>query len=362
MEATGRGIEIRAFHSDLLEDVFNLYERAWPGDVERRKTAFRWLHEGNPFRRTERSYLLAYKDGILAGYWGRMPMGFRFRGSPINCVFTQEALVDPAFRRQGIARALMEEATSPPELYLSLWHNERIVSLLESHGWKSVGAYHVHRRVYRASNLLSWKLRNPLLRMVLQPVADTVVRLRFRPKGRSGRVQVEDVERFADDLDRFYDEVAPRFGFIADRSSATLNWRFTDIPHRRFRRYVARDPFSGNVRGYVVVERTPLPEEGIVRGDIVDLLVAPGDNEALSALMEAADGSLKAAGADFTVTLLALPDFHAGLERCGYRKVRNRGPTRQLIYLDRRDKAEPPVSETYFDWFLTHSDSDGHLW
>ena len=357
-----KALEIRPFTPEAYEDVFDLYDRAWPGDVERRKTAFRWLHEGNPFGRGGRSYLLGYKGGVLAGYWGRMPMRFYHRGVPMDMVFTQEALVDPAFRRQGIARALMDASTADEELYLSLWHNEKIVSLLESAGWSSVGRYRTRKKLYRVDRLLAWKLRSRALGRTVGAPLNLVLRgIRSRDQSPTD-METDSVDEFGPEVDVFFQEIVKDLAFIADRTSRVLNWRFTEIPHRNFRRLAARNGSTGEFRGYMVVEITQLPDEGLVRGDVVDFLVAPGDQAALRSLLSEADRLFLREKVDFGVVLETLPIYHEVLTHWGFRPARRPEVGSQLLFLDRRAKATPPPGDSYEDWFVTHGDSDGHLW
>lgn len=359
---TSISLDIRPFTPADYDDVFDLYERAWPGDVTRRKTAFRWLHEGNPFSDPERSYVLAYKGGRLAGYWGRMPMRFRHHGVPIDCVFAQEALVDPAFRRQGIARRLMEEATSAPELYLSLWHNEKIVSLLQSSGWSSMGRYYPRKKIYRATAVLRWKLGNPCLARLLGFPARLLLRDRHDRLEETETVTIESVDYFTAEMDAFFDRVAPEFAFIADRNSVTLNWRFSHIPHRTFQRFVARDRTNRTVRGYLVTEITDLPKEGLLRGDIVDFLVSPQDPSGWSALLREADRCFRRRGVDFAVVLHTLPHYGAIANSWRFRRTWKARPGNQLLFLDRREQVQRSEGHSYSQWFLTQGDSDGHLW
>jgi GNAT superfamily N-acetyltransferase len=355
-------LEIRPFTPEAYEDVFDLYDRAWPDNVERRKTAFRWLHEGNPFARRDRSYLLGYKGGVLAGYWGRMPMRFYHRGLPVDTVFNQEALVDPAFRRQGIARALMEASTADEELYLSLWHNAKIVSLLESAGWSSVGQYRTRKKLYRMERLLSWKLRSTALGRTVGTPLNLVLRgIRSRRRSPTD-VETESVNVFGPEVDAFFQEIVRDLPFIADRTSQVLNWRFGEVPHRNFRRLVARDGSTGEFRGYMVVEVTQLSDEELVRGDVVDFLVAPRDEAALGALLSEADRLFLREKVDFGVVLQTLPLYHEVLTHEGFRPARHPGVGSQLLFLDRRTKATPPPGNSYEDWFVTQGDSDGHLW
>ena len=355
-------LEIRPYTPDAYEDVCDLYDRAWPGDVERRKTAFRWLHEENPFAQADTGYLLGYKGGVLAGYWGRMPMRFYHRGRPMDFVFTQEALVDPQFRRQGIARELMDAATADPALYLSLWHNEKIVSLLESSGWSSVGRYRTRKRILRADGLVTWKLGSARLGKLIGAPLNLFLEASRRGPRPSGSMEVLTVESFDAEADRFFHATAGELPFIADRTSKVLNWRFGDIPHRTFHRLAAFGGSNGQFRGYMIGEVTELSDEGLVRGDIVDFLCAPGDTDTLHALLGEMERFFRKEGVDFAVLLQTHPDSSELLTKRGFRAARRPGVGSQLLYLDRRSDPTPPPGNSYEEWYITHGDSDGHLW
>ena len=355
-------LEIRPFTPDAYEEVCDLYDRAWPGDVDRRKIAFRWLHEENPFAQADKGYLLGYNSGVLAGYWGRMPMRFYHRGRPMECVFTQEALVDPQFRRQGVARELMEAATSDPALYLSLWHNEKIVSLLESSGWSSVGRYRTRKKILRADGLATWKLGNARLGKLIGAPINLFLEATRRDSRSLGSMEVRTIDTFGTEADHFFEKTAGEIAFIADRTSRVLNWRFSDIPHRSFHRLAVFGGSKGQFRGYMIGEVTTLPDEELLRGDVVDFLCAPGDTEALEALLAQMHRFFRQKKVDFAVLLQTHPAFSELLTTRGFRAARRPGVGSQLLYLDRRAQPTPPAANSYDGWFITHGDSDGHLW
>jgi GNAT superfamily N-acetyltransferase len=365
LRESGKGIDaelrIRDFRTEDMADVFDLYDRAWEGDVARRRTAFEWLMQGPPFREGKDGYLLAFKGDVLAGYWGRMPVRLRYRGEPLTCVFNQEALVDPGFRSQGIARALMEEAVRGPNLYLSLWHNEKIVSLLESQGWATLGRYATRKRIYRTEGLIRWKTGSGGLATVVGPILDFVMGMRRATGAGEVGLEVERGGRFNERVDHLFQPVAPVLGFVAERSREILNWRYVDIPHRCFELHRATGT-DGRSRGYLVTEIQPLDTDGLRRGDIVDFLVHPEDDEAIGSLLASADEEFREAEVDFAVLLQTLTTLGPALDHWRFRPARNPGAPSQLLFLDRRERTLPPPGVGYDEWYLTHGDSDGHLW
>lgn len=363
----GTALAIRSFTSADYGHVFDLYRRAWPGDVERRKAAFRWIQEGNPFRHEDRGYLLAFRGSTLAGYWGRLPARFHHHGAALDVVFSQEALVDPAYRRQGIARGLAQEAVRGDDLYLSLWHNRRILDLLRSHGWRDLGGMTSHKRIHRPGALARWKLSGHRWGRALSPFLPLVGVLdAVAPRGRRAPepdpgVRVEEVERFSDEASRLFRRVARTLPFVADRTAPTLNWRYVDIPHRSFKRLSVRDGMS--LLGYIVLEVESLREPHLRRGTVVDVLVDPENSDALLALLHAAQEWFGEQEADLVVALSTLPGTAEGFRRAGYRAAPGRADSAfSLLHLDRRSHPRPPAPDDYGGCVLAFGDSDAHLW
>lgn len=147
-------------------------------------------------------------------------------------------------------------------------------------------------------------------------------RLRAQDEGRlhpPANVAVRELERFGPEADRLWEEVAPHFTALVRRDREFLNWKFTRQPHVHHRKFAAyRD---GAICGHLILRCSQPPEANV--GLILDLFAAPGDREAVDALLIFAVRHLQAAGVGTLEAATPVPAFQAALRRVGFhqRKV-----------------------------------------
>jgi GNAT superfamily N-acetyltransferase len=341
-----------------LPRLERLYAEAWPGDRERKATAFRWIEEQNPFRDSENGYLVLEREEEIVGYWGRMPTRLHFDGQAIPAAYSQETLVSPAVRRQGVARRLGEVVDGSAIPLLSLWHNEKMHAIMTRAAWQEVGRYRPLKKVYRLEALARREVeRRPLVARGLR-FAEPLVRLLARPAARQDEpIAIEEIERFDAEVDDLFARGAPDLGIIAERTTQTLNWKYVDIPHRTFRLLAARSR-DGRLVGYLVLDIEDVPP--FRRGTAVDILADPDVPDAALALAAEADRIFAAAGVDLAVALTTDPVWLRAFRKRRFFKART---TRTSSLLARNIPNEiGDAARDLNGWYLTFGDSDGHMW
>jgi len=89
-----------------------------------------------------------------------------------------------------------------------------------------------------------------------------------RQEGPPG-LEIAEVGSFDDSFAVFWNRVSHRFPMMVVRDPAYLNWRFVDVPTRKYTIFVARS--DGQMRGFTVLRVAPLGE--FSAGLVVDLVV-----------------------------------------------------------------------------------------
>jgi len=150
-------ISIRRFTFQDFDAVQEFYSRAIEGDIDRRIEAFRWIQMHNPFHNpfkdVNNNYLLGFSNDKLIGYSGIMRVRFYHFGRPFYALFSQETLVDPSYRRHGLATKLLAEVNRSDSFLVSLWHNERILALLGKKGWINIGSFRPLKKIHKLESL-----------------------------------------------------------------------------------------------------------------------------------------------------------------------------------------------------------------
>jgi len=350
-------MEIKTFSTTDLPRVFEFYAHAFGADLERKKQAFEWIQAGNPFLVPELNYVLMVDGDQLVGYWGRMPMQLYALGKPFLSVFSQEALVNPAYRGQGVASKLLAEVNGSEHLLVSLWHNEKIVSILRKGGWRRIDIFRPQKKIFKLDKLVRRRIGVPLVRQVVTGAGAVYLRLKGLGRGPSRDYSIRTVSRFGPEYDDFFRSVASSLGIIADRGSATLNWKYIDIPHRSYSVLAATK--ESRLRGYVVY-RIHEVEDGIRKATIVDLLADPRDPAALAALVATCDRAFREEQADFSVCQVSTPAFRRILARQGYYQGGN--VDINSLWIHHGERCPEANLETLDRWYFTFGDSDGEMW
>ena len=350
-------LEERPYVSSDLAALREMWSRVYDAEsVRRRESAFRWIAEGNPYCPEGAPRHMIFQGDIAVGTLGRMPLRYRAYGRPVEVHYSHDLLADPACRGQGLGKRLVRAvAAAAPGLAGGLWMTDACYMLHQRVGWKAVQPFHGHRLVINASAALGRRLGSAWLGGLLGPLAS--VYLKFaRPGTPPGEHRISEIPRFDTGTDRLFERVADRFGIIAERHHAYLNWKYVDSPHVRYRRFLVGS--QDDPDAYVVTRLDPR-DEGYVGGLVVDLLADPDVPGAFDAALAVAARSLREEGAAVMDVLTTHPDFRRRLESCGF----TRG-TRLYTFvitgdepgLEGKDLLDPA------NWYLTLGDSDGDMW
>jgi hypothetical protein len=130
---------------------------------------------------------------------------------------------------------------------------------------KVIDVARMSRQSSTGGNLLR---RNPFVRAVALGALGKVQHLRVRHKGPIFDGDLLRVETFGAPFDRLWLEAAPSFDFVAERSSAFLNWRYADPRGGEHTVFAAWD--GEQALGYIAFRMY------IGRGQILDILTLPG--------------------------------------------------------------------------------------
>jgi GNAT superfamily N-acetyltransferase len=348
---------VRPFEPADLPRLERLYAEAWPGDGARKMRGFRWIDGENPFRDAENGYLVCERGDELIGYWGRMPIRLHAGAAVIPAAFSQETLVAPSARRQGVASRLGRGVYATALPLLSVWHNEKMHAIMMRAGWTEVGRYRVLKKVYRLDGLARRAADRPFLSRVLR-LGDPLVRTLMRaPDPKPGQLDVQEIDRFDSEFDNLFVASVASLGIMAERTSAVLNWKYVDIPHRAFRRLGARS-MDGRLVGYAIVDVEDVPP--FRRGTVVDMLADPTVPGVADALATAADRIFAEQEVDLAVALALDPRWIRAFRKRRFYRARATDTSSLLIW-----NPSGPLDGAMNDidqWYLTFGDSDGHMW
>jgi len=284
----------------------------------------------------------------------------RINGKEGLASHSQDTMTHPDFRRQGIFeelanRTYQQAAKAGLQLAYGFPNRYSYPGLVSKLSWLDVCKVPFVLKPLSVRNTLRRRIKNRFLVAVSSVLAKAFL-LIFARESRppiDPELTVEDASSFDDGANELWKEVSGDFGIICVRDREQLNWRYVDIPHRRYRILIARR--KGRMVGYVVLGLAV--KEGFTAGEIVDLF-AVRDDGALSLLLSKAVEHFRTSRADAVYSWL--PDNPA------YKRAFRKGgffclPPMHLFVVRPLSKDLPKdYVANYSNWFIMMGDSDFH--
>lgn len=298
MLPTGEVMRLFDLRSEDAGRLIQLKEEVYGKPVAR--DVFAWEYFGHP-RASQIRVFVCEVEGRLVAATTRLPATLLFGGAAYPMYFNVESMVHPAHRRKGRMRELYKHArrTLPgPPLMMSKGSAEGIYPMLLSLG---------QRPFVPSTFMVS---RPSILRRVMSrlPLRPSVLAPRSEPPPGFG--DVVPVTRFDTSFDAFFARVAPQYSGVLVRDAAFMNWRYVDIPHRRYTTFMR--VVGGEITSVVVLAL------GEGRGYIVDIVWDPSAGGEPGQTIRLAQKWLRDSGAGNVVCFATYPPLRESLEACGF--------------------------------------------
>jgi hypothetical protein len=365
------GLGIRAVAASDCDAVLPLLQRAGMArgfTPDSWRVRWRRLFEDSPALRLDRvppaTGFVAEHAGRIAGYFGSIPLLYRFRGRRLVGGMATGWVVDPAARGRGAWLAQRYFRQPHVDLLVNATANEASAALSEhfhclrmhSEWVGSTLRWPVAPAALLGKVAPPFRLLAPALRIAL-----TVAAVRPpRPAPDPGReVRESGLDEVGADFDTLFESVAaadPRL--LADRSAACLRWRFgapwLDVAILCLRR-------RQRLCGFAVVEHRVSDRRGLRRARLLDLLVHPGDAGGADALLWGALAHAERRGADLLEASL-LPSSASARRIARGRRLRFVGGARDVFVLAKdRELHGFLAAHAAGAWHLTEFDRDSSI-
>lgn len=243
------GEVIRPFdiHREDRGRLIELKEEVYDRPVDR--SVFEWQYFRHPRSSEIRVFVVEHERRIVAATT-RFPATLRLGGADHPCFFNIDSMVHPEQRRRGRMRDLYLFARThlpPGSIGLSKGSSANIYPLLLSIGHREILPNNYLVNYPSATRWLMSRLhlRSPSSRPPGSPGGLVVSR------APAGFEDFQPVERFGPELDAYFERVSPKFPGLLVRDAAYMNWRYADIPHRRY--FAFRRVERGEVVSFVIV-------------------------------------------------------------------------------------------------------------
>lgn len=233
--------------------ILALWRRNFPAATPDR---YDWLYRQGPAT----AWLLRSEENAAVGATGLMARTIRANGQTIRAAQAVDLNVDRPHRTIGPALKLQRAVTATVSQrrfdLIYAFPNSDSALIQRRVGYKPLGTFVRWVKPLRCEATSKEWFRWPRLRKIASTMLDLLLQLRCpatryrRPRG----TRVEICDRFDGRFDRLWEDVAPRFGAIGQRTSRYLTWRFCHSPAARHRILCLSDR-NDCLRAYLVYSR-----------------------------------------------------------------------------------------------------------
>jgi len=249
----------RAFRAGDETRILDLFARSFP-HAPRTLEHFRWKYEHDPFG-SGRISITVDETGRLLGHYAGYAVPFRCDGRDVVAHQIGDTMTEPSIRHIGRGSSSILGRTA---LHFYATFCEGQVGF--NYGFNVANIQKFSLRFLRSDRV------EPVAYRVAPPPAPIARYERWR-RG----YQLALVHAPGKEIDRFFERVAPAYGFLIRRDAAYLRWRYFDHPDVAYVMVEIRK--WKRLAGWMVFR---------LRGDtftIVDLLVDPRYDDVLEVLL-----------------------------------------------------------------------------
>lgn len=311
-----------------------------------------WQYKQNPSGFFNNIWMMIDNDEVV-GHYAIIPQRMIISGRQCLGAQSLQTATHESYRRRGIFKKLAEKT----------YQQAKERGILIIYGFAVEASY------YGFVKYLEWKYFFALPQMITILNIDEFfedaktskflfkLRARFKRKRKEigeSPLKIEQVSRFDEEYESFWNQNRKHFEVITVRDSAYLNWRFVDRPYRTYENFICRDK-KGDVGGYVVL-RTKIKEK---KGFILDLLAK---NDAISEdLINWVITYYKSRNINAVYTNLSRDNIYSKqFKKCGFMDWGAPSFANQLIA---RINIENSLTSIFHNidgakWFITPGDSD----
>lgn len=351
------------------EQVLDLYHEVWGAEVRAdMERIFQWKFESSPFMPRDRFPLLFYRaGGRIVAFLGGVPYAMKFGDRYHTAVCIMDFISHPSYRSKGLWLAYKMALDSEIVFGVSGEENrgEMWRLMAKRHGRQPVTDVGTYQHLVLKLDVRGSPRARKILRFKPLINLGNFLWKGYIALGRTRRfdleaegMEVREVDRFGDEINRFWESIKDEYVVIPKRTDAYLNWRFADHPTNRYYRFLLRQ--RGKVRGYLILRL--LDRRGEKYGRIVDVLASRCDDKFYEALIRYALEFFRQEQAAAVQALQSTcPELQRVLRQCGFS---HRSTTQRPLALQAWQREDYVPLDLFLDssnWHFTYGESDGDM-
>jgi len=349
---------IRKINRKDIKYIYNLWEKHFPADIaKKREAAFETILFLNPFSNTKDGYYVLEQDNDIIGYLGVMPYRFSILNNAYDGAIFQDSMIHPKMRGKGVGTQVVRDVLSKTDcVSIAVWMNAPNSHVFEKCGWKPVAPVYSLIRGYKSDPII--RIENETLKSSVAAVLNVIISFVYRLEKLFyrkilSRYRIEEIDKFDDRMDVFFDSVRSQFPFICYRTKDALNWKFCKSYGPKFIKCVCIA--QNQLVGYMVSSVTKR-DDGMIVGTIYDFLVSPQNMDVFDALLKFTIQNLENRRPDLIEVLCTDQRFHLVFKKHGF--FLKKSKEFALKYIN-EEKIEGALDfSDSRNWFYTYGDGD----
>jgi hypothetical protein len=347
--------------ASLLDSIFE------PRSYEQRLKLWRWRYDDNPTKSTSiPPFLVGEQEGKIVGVHGLVPLRIKIGEQVLVTSCSCDLGVEPSARSAGMKLKLRTLSKELSPLHISTSANEPANKITLALGGKEVAggtkklikpliASRFMRRMISEKGGVFRKIAAAVVGVLIGKPADWALSI-GRKLGSHAKVvgaRIEEVKRFDDRFDRFWDRVSRETAIMHVRDSTYLNWRYAQYPFTGIQSFalVREDEILG-----LGVIHVATDTDGLRFAAILELLVPNGSTDSFEHLLGEAIARAADSGAHYITARTSVPEWEARLVQSGFRLRLT--PFSPVTYKNNSD-IPSSVFEDDANWYVSLGDGDG---
>ncbi|MBD3164426.1 GNAT family N-acetyltransferase [Candidatus Woesearchaeota archaeon] len=297
-----------------------------------------WKFDENPKNKGQKKLWIIRKGGELIGMAGLLPVKLKVKGKYYSAGWGANLLVKKKYRGKGFSKPLNKKRMAYFDIYMS-YPSSKIASKI----YKKMNGKPFNVPIYIKILNNFVKKRNKFLNSIL-----CLIDFFIQTKHDKNRLAIKRVNRFDEEINKFWDKIEKNFNFIVKRDMDYLNWKYVDIkPDINYEIFIARDK-KGDITGYIILRKI---KSDISQGLICDLLADPGDTFTINELLDFAVSYFKECKMGVIIFSTSFKKYKKILIKKGfiYSFKKHRGS----IFIKNN------IPQSGLDLFINSTDSDG---
>lgn len=345
---------IKISKEDDLKNVFRDYlENSAINHAGLKYEKWLWKYMENPFFIEKPAMWICAINGKTAGFLGGIPVRLKVGTEIINAAWAVDFMTSQEYRRKGMGRLLTSEANKYFDVFLSIGQTDMACKLFTKMGWENLGYIRHYIKIWDVRVLIKERIKIVfIVNLICLPINALLKLLtHFKDPKKSKKIEIRMIDNFDTESSAFWEAIKGSYKIAVPRDMTYLNWKYNRQPDMGYVKFCAeRDhKICGYIIGRVINTETNNGTEGL----ITDVIVQPGDKDAMESLMFSMLKYIKDKGCSMARCYINNKDIERNILNYGF--IRSRSTMRFLMNKNINELSEMSGLN---NWHITAGDCD----